>query len=111
MTAKFNLNLLKRINRELGANFETDNFLHYASYHPTECAARSYLISQKDHNVSIKALNRDFHFKKWEPIYMEVSQKYNLEMIKNLAEKSGFEILKNFYDKNKFYTNSLWKPA
>ena len=42
---------------------------------------------------------------------MEVSQKYNLEMIKNLAEKSGFEILKNFYDKNKFYTNSLWKPA
>jgi len=111
VTAKFNLNLLKRINRELGANFETDNFLHYASYHPTECAARSYLISQKDQDVSIKALNREFHFKKWEPIYMEVSQKYNLEMIKNLAEKSGFEIVKNFYDENKFYTNSLWKPA
>lgn len=111
VTAKFNLNLLKRMNRELGANFETDNFLHYASYHPTECAARSYLISQKEHSVFIESLNQTFHFKKWEPIYMEVSQKYNLEMIKGLAEKSGFEIAKNFYDKNKFYTNSLWKPA
>ena len=111
VTAKFNLNLLKRMNRELGANFETDNFLHYASYHPTECAARSYLISQKKHTVYIEALDRDFHFKKWEPLYMEVSQKYNLEMIKTLAKKSGFAIVKSFYDKNKFYTNSLWKPA
>ena len=111
VTSKFNLNLLKRMNRELGANFETDNFLHYASYHPTECAARSYLISQKDHKVFIAALDREFHFKKWEPVYMEVSQKYNLAMIKNLAEKSGFKIVKNFYDKNRFYTNSLWKPV
>ena len=111
ITAKFNINLLKRINNELGANFDTENFLHYASYHPTECAARSYLISQKKQTVFVEALNRDFHFKKWEPIYMEVSQKYNLEMIENLAQKSGFKIVKNFYDKNKFYTNSLWVPA
>ena len=50
VTAKFNLNLLKRINRELGANFNTEEFSHYASYHPTECAARSYLISSKRSN-------------------------------------------------------------
>ncbi|NNE97962.1 MAG: L-histidine N(alpha)-methyltransferase [Pyrinomonadaceae bacterium] len=111
VTARFNLNLLKRMNRELGANFETDNFLHYASYHPTECAARSYLISQKDHDVFIEELGREFHFKKWEPIYMEVSQKYNLEMIEELASNSGFEIVQNFYDENRFYSNSLWKPA
>ena len=42
---------------------------------------------------------------------MEVSQKYNIEMIENLAGKSGFEIVKNFFDENKFYTNSLWKPV
>ncbi len=109
VTAKFNLNLLKRINRELGANFNIEEFSHYASYHPTECAARSYLISQKEQTVTIASLNRDFHFKKWEPIYMEVSQKYNLEMIDNLAKDSGFDIVKNFYDENRFYTNSLWK--
>ncbi len=111
VTAKFNLNLLKRINRELGANFNIEEFSHYASYHPTECAARSYLISQKEQTVSIKSLNKEFHFKKWEPIYMEVSQKYNLEMIETFAKESGFEIIQNFYDENKFYTNSLWKVS
>lgn len=109
VTSKFNLNLLKRINRELGADFNTEEFSHYASYHPTECAARSYLISQKEQTVHIESLNTDFHFKKWEPIYMEVSQKYNLKMIEELASKSGFEIVRNFYDENEFYTNSLWK--
>ena len=109
VTAKFNLNLLKRINRELGANFNTEEFSHYASYHPTECAARSYLISQQEQTVFIESLNKEFNFKKWEPIYMEVSQKYNLAMIEKLAKESGFEIVKNFYDENRFYTNSLWK--
>ncbi len=111
VTAKFNLNLLKRINRELGADFNTEEFSHYASYHPTECAARSYLISQKEQTVFIKSLDKEFYFKKWEPIYMEVSQKYNLEMIEKLAKKSGFEIVRNFFDENKFYTNSLWKVS
>ncbi len=111
VTARFNLNLLKRINRELDANFETDNFLHYAGYHPLERAARSFLISQKKQTVEIKALDRKFEFEQWEPIFMEVSQKYNLEMIETLANKSGFEIIKNFFDENRFYTNSLWKPV
>ncbi len=109
ITSKFNLNLLKRINRELDADFNTEDFLHYASYHPTECAARSYLISQKDHTVTIKSLDKEFHFKEWEPIFMEVSQKYNLEMIEDLANESGFEIVENFFDDNKFYSNSLWR--
>lgn len=111
ITAKFNLNLLKRINRELGANFNIEEFSHYAAYHPTERAARSFLISQKQQIVHIEAINQSFEFEKWEPIFMEVSQKYNLGMIKELAEKSGFEIVQNFFDSNKFYTNSLWKPV
>jgi dimethylhistidine N-methyltransferase len=109
VTARFNLNLLKRINRELGGNFETDNFLHYAGYHPLERAARSFLISQKDQTIYIESLGKSFDFKQWEPIFMEVSQKYNLEMIEDLATQSGFEIVKNFFDQNHFYTNSLWK--
>ena len=110
ITARFNLNLLKRINRELGANFNTEEFLHYASYHPIERAARSFLISQQAQTVFVEALNQSFDFAKWEPIFMEVSQKYNLQMIAELAEKSGFEIVENFFDGNNFYTNSLWKP-
>lgn len=110
VTSKFNLNLLKRINRELDADFNIEEFSHYASYHPTECAARSYLISHKEQKVVIKSIDKSFIFKKWEPIYMEVSQKYNLEMIDRLAVQSGFQIVKNFFDENQFYTNSLWQP-
>ena len=110
VTVKFNLNLLKRINRELGADFNTEEFSHYASYHPLERAARSFLISQKDQAVNIKSLGKTFEFKKWEPIYMEVSQKYGEKMIENLAAESGFSVAENFYDENKFYLNSLWKP-
>ena len=110
VTAKFNINLLKRINRELGANFNIEEFSHYASYHPTERAARSFLISQKAQSVYIEALDQTFEFAQWEPIFMEISQKYGVRMIQNLAEKSGFQIVKNFFDSNNFYTNSLWKP-
>ena len=109
VTAKFNLNLLKRINRELGGNFNIEEFSHYASYHPTERAARSFLISQKAQRVYIEALDKTFEFAQWEPIFMEISQKYGVRMIENLAEKSGFQIVENFFDGNNFYTNSLWK--
>jgi L-histidine Nalpha-methyltransferase len=110
VTAKFNLNLLKRINRELGGNFNIEEFSHYASYHPTERAARSFLISQRAQSVYIEALDRSFEFAQWEPIFMEISQKYGVGMIERLAEKSGFQIVRNFFDENNFYTNSLWKP-
>jgi len=111
VTSGFNLNLLKRLNRELGADFVVENFMHYASYHPTDGAARSYLISREKQTVHIGALNQDFAFAQWEPIYMEISQKYTLEMIAELAEKSGFRVVKNFFDSKNYYTNSLWKAV
>ena len=109
ITAKFNLNLLKRINRELGADFVVDEFLHYASYHPIERAARSFLISQKNQTVRIEALDRSFEFEQWEPIFMEVSQKYSIRMVEQLAARCGFETVVNLFDSNRFYTNSLWR--
>ena len=111
ITAKFNLNLLKRINRELGGDFNVEEFKHYASYHPTERAARSFLISQIEQTVRIESLDKVFKFEQWEPIFMEVSQKYNLEMIGKISRESGFQIVKNFFDESRFYTNSLWKPT
>lgn len=109
VTSAFNLNLLKRMNNELGANFNVDKFMHYATYHPTDGAARSYLISREEQTVRIDALDQKFEFAEWEPIYMEISQKYSVPMIHELAEKSGFKVIKNFYDSRHYYTNSLWK--
>jgi len=111
ITAAFNLNLLTRINRDLGANFNLENFSHYAIYLPTECAARSFLISRKMQTVRVKVLNQSFDFKAWEPIFMEISQKYSLEMINEFAEASGFQVVQNFFDSRQYYTDSLWKPV
>src|SRR5829696_5238489 len=107
VTAEFNLNLLRRINRELGGNFDTSKFSHYAQYRPAECAARSFLVSREKQTVNIAALNRSFDFEQWEAIFMEISQKYTRPMIEELADKSGFEIEKEFFDAENFYLDSL----
>lgn len=111
VTAEFNLNLLRRINRELGANFDLEKFSHYAIYRPNECAARSFLISRADQKVFIETLNQTLHFKAWEPIFMEISQKYSLEMIGDLAGNCGFEVSENFFDSQQFFVDSLWKVS
>jgi dimethylhistidine N-methyltransferase len=108
VTAKFNLNLLTRINRELAGTFQTDKFLHYANYRPNEGSARSFLISREKQTVTIGALNRSFEFAQWEPIFMEISQKYSMEMIESLAVESGFAIKQNFFDGRSYYCDSLW---
>lgn len=109
VTAAFNLNLLTRINRELGADFDVDKFSHHPVYNESDGAARSFLISREKQTVFIKALNSAFHFEKCEPIDMEISQKYNFTMIHEIAEKSGFEVVQNFFDNKCYFTDSLWK--
>lgn len=109
VTAAFNLNLLRRINRELGGNFDLDKFTHYANYRPIEGSARSFLVSRERQSVHIAALNRTFDFEQWEAVFMEISQKYSLRMIEDLAFESGFEVKENFFDSRGFYCDSLWK--
>jgi L-histidine Nalpha-methyltransferase len=111
VTAAFNLNLLTRINRELGGDFDVSKFSHYAQYRPAECAARSFLISREKQTVHIEALGRSFEFEQWEPIFMEISQKYTTAMIEELAAGSGFEIETEFFDQENFYVDSLWRPV
>lgn len=111
VTAKFNLNLLTRINRELGGDFDLEKFCHYANYRPNEGSARSFLISKEKQTVRIDALNREFEFDQWEAIFMEISQKYSLAAIQSLARESGFTIKENFFDGRAYYCDSLWQTA
>jgi L-histidine Nalpha-methyltransferase len=111
VTAKFNLNLLTRINRELGGDFDLEKFTHYANYRPIEGSARSYLMSREKQAVHIAALGRDFEFDQWEAVFMEISQKYSMQMIESLAAESGFKIKHNFFDSQKYYCDSLWRPC
>ncbi len=108
-TAAFNLNLLKRINDELGANFNIDEFYHREEYNPDTGTASSYLISKIEQTISINNLDQNIHFEKGEKIFTEISQKYDLDMINDLAIKSGFEVVRNFFDERQYFVNSLWK--
>jgi L-histidine N-alpha-methyltransferase len=109
VTAAFNLNLLTRINKELGADFDLNKFVHYANYRPIEGSARSYLISCEKQEVRVAALNRRFQFEQWEAVFMEISQKYTIKMIEDLAADSGFAIKRNFFDGKNYYCDSLWQ--
>lgn len=109
ITEAFNLNLLERINHELDGEFDLKNFYHYPTYNPISGEAQSFLISRKAQQVTIGKLKQTFHFQEGEPIYMEISKKYDLESINMLAEDTGFEVKKFFFDQKKYFTNSLWK--
>jgi L-histidine Nalpha-methyltransferase len=111
ITAKFNYNLLKRINRELGADFNVKNFMHYPVYDPVLHQAESYLISKTEHSVFIKAADQYFNFAAWEPLHTEISRKFDHTDLLRLAEASGFRVVNNYFDTNKDYCCSLWKKV
>lgn len=111
ITKRFNMNLLLRLNTELGANFMLDQFNHYASYNPDTGEARSYLVSLRDQDVYIDALNKMIHFNRWEHIHTEVSIKYDQNMINNLAIDSGLEIAHQYFDGKHYFSDVVFvKP-
>ncbi len=109
ITAQFNYNVLARMNKILGANFDISKFEHYEPYDVFTGAMTSYLLSLDDQDVYIKRLKKSFHFKKWEPIHVEQSYKYTEEDIDNLASTTGFEVIEKFYDSNYYFCSALWK--
>lgn len=114
VTAAFNLNLLTRLNRELGMNFRLDRFSHYASYSPLDGAARSFLVSQDAQTVHSTRVDLSLRFEAGEVIYTEQSQKYNRAMIQQMAQDSGFAPALHLQDPQDRYCVSFWqaiKPA
>lgn len=107
VTAEFNYNLLDRINSELDANFDRDNFQHYPYYNPHTGECRSYLISKNDQVVRIAG--DEIPFRAWESIFMEVSKKYDEVQLQKLATKTGFQPITSFYDSEKWFSDVLWK--
>ena len=101
-TAQFNLNLLTRINTELGADFKVDNFKHHAFYNEEKNRIEMHLLSLQDQQVKIS--EHVFEFKKNETILTEYSHKYSIESFQKLAEKAGFERVKTWVDDEKLFS-------
>jgi uncharacterized SAM-dependent methyltransferase len=109
VTADFNTNLLRRINRELGGDFDLSAFRHYATYDVFSGAIESYIVSLKEQVVTIRELQTTFHFDEWEPIHTEYSYKYLQKDIDSLAAVTGFKIIEQYYDSKRWFTDSLWQ--
>lgn len=110
VTAAFNLNLLHRINVELGGDFELSKFRHFGTYDVHSGAMVSYLVSLVEQRVTIESLGIAFDFAAWEPLHTEYSYKYLPADIRDLARDSGFRIQADFADERGWFIDSLWRP-
>ena len=92
VTAQFNLNLLRRINRELGADFDVSQFAHRAVYDEAIGRIEMYLVSRKAQRVHIRALDLAVDFAAGEAVHTENSYKYSREEIAELARDAGLRV-------------------
>ena len=99
VTAEFNLNLLRRFNAELGADFELEHWQHFPDYDPSTGAMRSWLVSRRAQTVRVAALpGQAFDFAAWEAIHTENSFKFTLPQIAELAAGAGLRVVEVFQD-------------
>jgi L-histidine Nalpha-methyltransferase len=98
VTAAFNLNLLGRLNRELGANFDLREFEHEARFDPVASAIEMHLRSRRDQTVKIEAAGCSIDFVEGETIWTEASHKYTLEDIAHMGDVAGFSLSAQWTD-------------
>ena len=106
-TAKFNLNVLSRINDELDADFDLDNFSHYSIYNKSDQRIEMNLKSLVQQSVIIAKSNLSLNFNKDELIHTEYSHKYNVSQIKKLLIDVGFTINHIWLDDKNYFSLTL----
>ncbi|RTQ47729.1 L-histidine N(alpha)-methyltransferase [Hymenobacter gummosus] len=111
VTAAFNLNLLTRLNHELGADFDLAAWEHFAEYDPLTGAMRSFLVSRRAQQVHVAALGQRFEFAAWEAIHTENSYKFTLPQIEQLAAAAGLRVQQVFQDEQQWFADVLLAPA
>lgn len=107
VTAAFNLNLLVRINRELGANFDLEQFAHRAFYVEAKGRIEMHLVSKARQRVRID--DYEVAFEDNETIHTENSYKYDAETLEMLASRGGFAIEKRWSDRRGWFNNVLMR--
>ncbi len=107
VTAAFNLNVLHRLNRELGANFDTARFRHRAIWNSIEGRIEMHLESTREQDVSIEHADLDIHLMLRETIHTENSYKFTDRGIRNLLNEVGFQIRGAWKDSRDWYALTL----
>jgi dimethylhistidine N-methyltransferase len=107
VTAAFDLNLLKRINRELDADFDLHAFEHRARWNATERRIEMHLVARYDQIVNVRALEMTVAFRAGEGIWTESSYKYERDEAKAIATRTGFECVGQWFDREWPFAESL----
>src|SRR6201990_1584162 len=102
VTARFNLNVLDRINRELGGTFDLAAFTHRAIYNRERHRIEMHLISRKAQ--SVRVLGHNFSFRPGESIHTESSYKYSFERFTALARSAGWRVRESWTDKASMFS-------
>jgi len=102
VTAEFNLNLLRRINRELAGTFDLSHFRHEARWNAALERIEMHLVSLRDQEVTVGT--RRFRFRDGETIHTENSHKYRLDGFRELARQAGYEPIEVWTDEKKFFS-------
>ncbi|MDX1442753.1 MAG: L-histidine N(alpha)-methyltransferase [Gammaproteobacteria bacterium] len=109
VTAKFNLNVLDRLNRELGADFDRDAFRHEAVWNESRHRIEMHLFSEREQDVHIGG--KTLHFDKGESIHTESSYKYTLDRFAKLAAQAGFTVEKAWTDARDMFSVQYLRPS
>lgn len=109
ITRRFNLNLLKRLNREAGTDFDLKLWDFYCQYNPLNGEVRSFLISKDDQVVYSSVINKSYTIAKHEVIWTELSKKYQIKEIEALGKSAGLTSIQHFTDKAGYFSDSLFK--
>jgi L-histidine N-alpha-methyltransferase len=107
VTAEFNLNVLRRLNREYGSNFDLDAFQHTAIYNESSGRIEMYLISQCAQEVTLG--EHRFSFIEGEKIITEYCHKFSLEGFRELASVAGFQHVNTWLDANRWFSIQLYE--
>jgi len=104
---EFKKNILRRINRELGADYDLDGFRHIARWNAAESRMEMHLESLRTQSVNVSMLRMSVKLEAGEPIHTEKSYKYTLSMVRDMLEPSGFELDRTWFDDRKWFALHL----
>lgn len=109
VTAAFNLNVLVRMNRELGADFDLSKFEHRALYNEECGRIEMHLVSRVAQRVTLGALQLEVEFERGESIHSESSYKYGLDDLAGLARRTGFNLGRSWFDSEHRFSFNLFE--
>lgn len=109
VTAEFTLNLLHRINRELGADFQVDQFVHQARYNPLAGRIETRIVSLREQSASLDGSR--FHFAPGEKMLVEYSCKYSLPQFERMAARVGLRVTQTWTDPDRMFAVQLLRRA